>query len=66
MSATSTRVCFHCLSRWECDPPNGTDCPKCFLEGAFTCNLGDIGTAMMMETEGFKASDFVPFTKDQP
>lgn len=60
----SVRLCFHCRIKWQCSPPEGTDCPKCEIPGCFTCNASDIGTAMLMNASGLTMRDFAEHTAD--
>ena len=58
------RLCFPCRvqwrTRWSPDP-DGIDersCPRCGSEAFWTCNAGDLGTAMALHKEGLSMSDF--------
>ncbi len=43
------RFCMSCEVIWIKELL-GTDCPKCKVCGFFTCNSGDIGVAMMIDS----------------
>lgn len=46
------RLCPACEVWWWADVPNTTDCPKCGIDGFFTMNASDMGTAIYFEQSG--------------
>lgn len=51
------RFCLKCRAIWDKDQL-GFDCPCCNAKQFFTCNAGDLGSAMVLDSHNLTLFDF--------
>lgn len=49
------RICLPCRVKFQTDEPAG--CPRCGASSFFTMRVGDIGTAMCLDSAGLNYCD---------